>query len=242
MTEPIVPLIAAFPLYDGVTLMDFVGPTDVFTGTGGFIKPIWLAEEKRAIQTSEGMTVFPNYSFRDTYPAIDILFVPGGHAPDLINNAMFNNTYQNFIKQTAVTAQWSGSVCVGAFIIAAAGLLNNCRATTYWSQLNNLSVLSEKYNLTIPPGFPRAVIDTANKRFTGGGIASSIDLALKLVEQIKGKFMAESAQLFVQYAPDPPVNSGDPSQAPNAVYESLLISEAGFTKLFYEAAERLIGE
>jgi cyclohexyl-isocyanide hydratase len=240
MTENITPMVVGFPLYDGVTLMDFVGATDVFTVAYGNFTPIWLAEEKRPIKTSAGTFVYPNYSFTEEHPPIDILYVPGGHADGVINNAMFNQTFQTFIKTTAAGAQWTGSVCVGAFILAAAGLLNNCTVTTYWSQLNNLRLLDNYCNIKIPEGYPRGIIDEQQKRFTGGGVSSSVDLALMLVEKIKGKWMAEASELYIQYSPDPPVQTGSPAIAPPSLVKQVLISQAGATKQYYDAVQRLL--
>ncbi len=242
MQDAVKPLVVGFALYDGVTTMDFVGATDVFNVAYGNFSTIWLAEEIRPIKTSAGTFVYPNYAFTDAHPPIDILYVPGGHADGVINNAMFNNNFQTFIKNTAVGAQWVGSVCVGAFILAAAGLINNCTVTTYWSQLNNLRLLQQYCNIQIPEGYPRGVIDEQQKRFTGGGVSSSVDLALMLVQKINGSWMAEASQLYVQYAPNPPVNTGDPSTAPPALLKQVLISQAGATKLYNDAVLRLINE
>lgn len=240
MEEEIKSIVVGFPLYDGVTLMDFTGATDVFNVAYGYFTPIWLAEEKKPVKTSAGTFVYPNYSFDEPHPPIDILYVPGGNADGVINNAMFNQTYQNFIKKTAAGAQWAGSVCVGAFILAAAGLLNNCTVTTYWSQLNNLGLLDTYCNIKIPEGYPRGIIDEKQKRFTGGGVSSSIDLALMLVEKIKGNRMAEASQLYVQYAPDPPVHTGDPATAPPSLVKDVLIRQASITSIYYEAVQRLL--
>lgn len=240
METEITPLVVGFAIYDGVTLMDFVGATDVFSVAFGNFTPIWLAEDKRPIKTSEGTFVYPNYSFTEEHPTIDILYVPGGHADGVINNAMFNPAFQTFLKTTAAGAQWTGSVCVGAFILAAAGLLNNCTVTTYWSQLDNLRLLDKYCNIKVPEGYPRGIIDENQKRFTGGGISSSVDLALMLVEKIKGKRIAEASQLFIQYSPAPPVHAGDPSEAPPAILKQVIISEAGFTKQYYDAVQRLL--
>lgn len=240
MEEEIKPIVVGFPLYDGVTLMDFTGATDVFNVAYGSFAPIWLAEEKRPVKTSAGTFIYPNYSFDEAHPPIDILYVPGGNADGVINNAMFNQTYQNFIKTTAAGAQWTGSVCVGAFILAAAGLLNNCTVTTYWSQLNNLRLLDTYCNIKIPEGYPRGIIDEQQKRFTGGGVSSSVDLALMMVEKLKGKWMAEASQLYVQYAPDPPEHTGDPAEAPPSLLKRVMISQAGVTSLYYDAVQRLI--
>ena len=120
-------LVVGFPLYDQVTLMDFCGATEVFAfppaAEPAFV-PIWLAAEKKPIKTSEGTFVYPQYSFSERHPAIDILFVPGGKA-DGVTTVMFDDTFQSFLKKTAADASWIGSVCVGAFILAAAGLLKD---------------------------------------------------------------------------------------------------------------------
>lgn len=231
-----------FPLYDDVTLMDFVGATEIFAFAEGF-KPVWLADSIRPIKSSEGTMVYPNYSFKGKHPKIDILFVPGGGANGVINNGMFNKDFQDFIKKTSKTATWTGSVCVGAFILAAAGLLKNCKATTYWSQIPNLELLKDKFKLSFPKEkYVRGVIDTARKRFTGGGISSSVDLALMLVEKIAHKRIAEQAQLYTQYAPHPPVHAGDPSQAPKSLVKEMLKQGAAYDKLYYNAVQKLLAE
>ena len=235
-------MVVGFPLYDGVTLMDFCGATDVFafprSAEAAFI-PIWLAAEKKPVITSEGTYVYPNYSFTEKHPQIDLLFVPGGTVAG-VTGIMFNETYQSFIKKTATTATWVGSVCVGAFILAAAGLLKKCSATTYWSQVPNLALLKKKFNLKIPRGNPRGIVDKKRKIFTGGGISSSIDLALMLLEAIKGKAYAQSSQLYMQYAPRPPVHAGDPEQAPKKLVKKILQEQAGYTAAYYAAVQKIL--
>ncbi len=222
-------------LYPNCTLMDFAGATQVFAAPFGF-KPIWIAQE-HSVMTSDGVAVVPNYDFRNT-PKIDILFVPGGNA-DGVSAMMEDQDCLDFIRKTAATATWTGSVCTGAFILAAAGILKNCLATTYWSQIPVLGLLAQKYNLTIPDGFPRFLIDEKNRLFTGGGISSSLDLALQLVLEIKGKEAAEMTQLFIQYQPAPPINSGDPAHAPKEITAALTESGKGFTETMIAAVEKL---
>ena len=211
MSEQSKNLVVGFPLYHDCTLLDFAGATQVFAFAAGF-KPIWLAESLAPVMTSEGVTVNPQYSF-DSYPHIDVLFTPGG-GPG-VADAMQNLGLRKFVQDVAANAEWSGSVCTGAFIMAAAGLFNGCKVTTYWSMLEvlqrfpELSVNTQEY--------PRYLVDCKKKRFSGGGVSSSIDLALELIIQIKGLVegtaIADRADLSIQYAPDPPVTSGDPSQA-----------------------------
>ena len=234
-------LYVGFPLYEDATLVDFVGATEVFAFTDGLFTPIWLAAEKKPVKTSEGTMVFPNYTFKEKHPHIDILFVPGGGGGG-VSNAMFNKGIQDFIKKTAATAQWVGSVCTGAFVLAASGVLKNCQATTYWSQIPNLKLLKDKYNLTFPKGYPRGVIDTKAKRFTGGGISSSIDLSLEIVEKIFGKKRAQTTQLYIQYAPKPPVHAGDPAQAPKWLVKQMLENSKAYSKIYYDAVQKLLSE
>jgi cyclohexyl-isocyanide hydratase len=241
------PLVVAFPLFDDVTLMDFCGATEVFAfppGPESAFKPIWLAKEMKPILTSEGTNVYPNDTFKNNKLHIDILFVPGGGAPG-VTKMMFDKEYQDFIKKTAATATWVGSVCVGAFILTAAGVLKNCKATTYWSQVPNLALMKKKFNLKIPKGNPRGVIDAAKKRFTGGGITSSLDLSLMLLEKIigkKGRAYAQKSQLYIQYAPNPPVHAGDPEQAPKKLVAELIKEGQNYNQLYFEAVQKVLGK
>ncbi len=203
-------LVVGFPLYPEVTLLDFAGATQVFAFSGVF-KPIWLAQSLAPVTTSEGVSVNPAYTFNE-HPGIDVLFVPGGGGAG-VAQAMLDPAMQDFIKTVSRKAQWCGSVCVGAFIIAAAGLLQGCKATTYWSMLG---VLEKFTDITVDLNcYPRYIIDPGKRRFSGGGVSSSIDLALELVEKITDKQTAELADLSIQYAPNPPVTTGDPGQADN---------------------------
>ena len=210
-------LTVGFPLYGDVTLLDFAGATQVFAFAGGF-DAIWLAADKSPVKTSEGVEVLPQYAFGDDYPPIDILFVPGGGGKG-VAAAMLDEPMQQFVKGAALSAQWHGSVCVGAFILAAAGLLDDSAATTYWSALNILQRFPKIHVDT--NSYPRYLVDPDTHCFSGGGVSSSIDLALELVLLIKGKEAAEAAQLAVQYAPGPPVNSGDPSTASSCLVKKM---------------------
>lgn len=229
-----------FVIYNGVTMVDFIGATEVFYMVPG-MQVHWIAPAMDAILTSEKMQVLPTGTFDTAPDTIEILFIPGGYA-DGVNNTMFDTGYQDFIKTAAQRAVWTGSVCTGAFILAATGMLTNCAVTTYWSQLDNLKLLQDKYNITVAPGYPRFLVDPVNKRFTGGGISSSIDLALKLTEQIFDTPTAEQAQLSIQYAPGPPVQAGDPSEAPPEITMEVLAGEGDYSEKMRESVERLLHE
>jgi cyclohexyl-isocyanide hydratase len=149
-----------FPLYDGCTLLDFAGATQVFAWAG--FTPVWAAKTCDPIKTTEDVHVLPAVTLDSlrTEP-IEILFVPGGGPT--VGDAMLDPLFVKFIRDTGQRAKWAGSVCTGAFILAAAGLLDGFEATTYWSQRENLALFSK---ISVSAGYPRWVIH--GNRFTGG--------------------------------------------------------------------------
>jgi cyclohexyl-isocyanide hydratase len=223
---------ACFPLYQGCTLLDFAGATQVFAFAG--VTPVWLAASLEPITTTEGVQVVPGGTFDDPGGEIDIVFVPGGG--DAVAKAMLDKTLVGFVREAGTSASWAGSVCTGAFICAAAGLLDGYEATTYWSQRENLALFPK---IKVAAGYPRWVIH--RNRFSGGGVSSSIDLALELVSLISGPTASMTAQLSVQYAPDPPFQSGDPAQAPPEVTGQVLKSQKKFTAKIRKSVGKLVG-
>jgi cyclohexyl-isocyanide hydratase len=153
---------------------------------------------------------------------------------------MQDDLYLNSIRKISETTIWNGSVCTGAFVLAAAGILKKCLATTYWSQIPTLGLLSDYLELKIPPSYPRFAIDMEQKIFTGGGISSSLDLALEIVLIIKGLEAAQTTQLFIQYQPNPPVDSGDPDHAPPYITEKMRKEDEDFTKALTLQIEKII--
>jgi cyclohexyl-isocyanide hydratase len=228
-------LTVGFLLYPGCTLLDFAGATQIFAYTPGF-RTVWIAATTDPVATTEGVSVVPNVSFADA-PQPDIVFVPGGGG-DGVAAAMADPALQAWLKQAGAQATWAGSVCTGAFVVAAAGLFDGCAVTTYWSARDALALFP---SLEVVPGYPRAQIDDEHRRFSGGGISSSLDLALELVQEIAGERAAQSAQLDNQYAPDPPVHSGDPTQAAPELVISLTQQQASMNAQLVAAVQALTG-
>jgi len=228
-------LTVAFALYPGCTLLDFAGATQIFAYAPGF-RTIWLAADAAPIQTTEGVSVVPNATFAEAPPA-DIVFVPGGGG-DGVTAAMIDPTLQGWLKTAGPQARWAGSVCTGAFVVAASGLFDGCAVTTYWSARDALALFP---TLDVVPGYPRWQIDRERRRFSGGGISSSLDLALELVKDIAGETAAQTTQLSNQYAPDPPTHAGDPTQASPELVITVTQQQADMTAQLVAAVQALVG-
>ena len=221
-----------FPLYQGCTLLDFAGATQVFAFAD--MTPVWLAATGDPVKTTEGVEVLPGGTFDDPGGEVDIVFVPGGG--NAVAKAMLDPVLVGFVREAGSAASWAGSVCTGAFILAAAGLLDGYEATTYWSQRENLALFPK---IKVSAGYPRWVIH--GNRFSGGGVSSSIDLALELMSLIAGPTASMTAQLSIQYAPDPPYQSGDPAQAPPEVTKQVLKGQKKLTEKMRKAVEKVVG-
>ena len=128
-------MIIGIPIYDQVDLLDIAAPREIFNqmkNARGGGKDIWLiAETCDEVVTRDGMRILPDKSFDDV-PAVDVLWVPGGDPSAL--NAIINDPYRTFIDyliSCSAKATWIASVCEGAMLLAAAGLLNGYLATTH---------------------------------------------------------------------------------------------------------------
>lgn len=247
-SNPSKPRLVGFPLFNNTTLVDFAGASQVFGSPGAGYEPVWIAKDRTPITTSEGVSVMPRYTFEDC-PELFMLFVPGGGALDHHGNevdggvvaTMFDEEYLSFLRTASASASWTGSVCTGAFLLAAAGLIKDVSATTYWSVIPTLNLLSGTLIKSVADGYPPSNICSTHRRFTGGGISSSIDLALDLLAEIDGMPRANTAQLMIQYQADPMHKSGNPDTASPALVEALTEKQsAGFIKPLEAAVNRLL--
>lgn len=221
------------PLYDGSTLLDFAGATQIFAFAG--FTPVWAAASLDPITTTENVRVLPGDTFDKVQQkgTVEILFVPGGGPK--VAEVMQDHAMIGFIRDVGRKARYAGSVCSGAFLAAAAGLFDGCEVTTYWSLREELALFP---HLRVAAGYPRWVI--SGNRFSGGGISSSLDLALELVNLISGPTRSMSTQLMNQYAPNPPYASGDPSQAPPEITSSMRADQQDFTTMMRLAVEKIL--
>jgi cyclohexyl-isocyanide hydratase len=139
--------------------------------------------------------------------------VPGGHG---VRDAIADSQIVDFVRTQASAAQYITSVCTGAFVLGAAGLLKDKQATTHWAYH---SLLSEVGAI---PTQGRVVRD--GRVFTGGGVTAGIDFALTIVAEIAGQAMAQRIQLSIEYDPAPPFVGGSPQTTSGDILAGL----AGF--------------
>lgn len=191
-------------LFPRLTQLDLTGPFEVFANTpGATVHLIWKSRDP--ITAVTGMKILPDTTF-DECPQLDVLCVPGGTG---VAELMEDAEVLDFLRRQAVAARYVTSVCTGALVLGAAGLLKGRRATTHWASHDFLATLGAI------PTHGRVVRD--GNLFTGGGVTAGIDFALTLVAELCGKDVAQAIQLQIEYAPSPPFDAGSPDTAPSEI-------------------------
>lgn len=199
----------AILLYDGMTVLDAIGPYEVLQSVPG-VEVCFVARErgeKRADFKRLGLTA--DYTLADV-PRPDILLVPGTPFPQAVTG---DPEVLEWIRAVHATTTWTTSVCTGALGLAAAGVLAGKRATTHWLALDALS----QFGAT--PVMERVVRD--GKIWTAAGVSAGIDMALALVAEQFGAAAAQTAQLIIEYDPQPPFDAGSPDKAPAPIVAAL---------------------
>ncbi len=209
-----------FLVFDKVTQLDLTGPLQVLSQVPGYQCELVSADvEPRA--TDGPLTLTPTVTFDDA-GAFDMVCVPGGYG---VAAAMEDGAALAWLQTQALTARWVTSVCTGAFILGAAGLLKGRRATTHWAYHDLLSLFGGRREMK------RVVHDGA--LVTGGGVTAGIDFALEIVAAESGQDIAKTVQLALEYDPDPR-HSGDPATADQGVVKALNLD-------VYDTRRRVMG-
>jgi transcriptional regulator GlxA family with amidase domain len=162
------------------------------------INPVVAAATQEPLDTDTPLRLVPDTTFADA-PAPFGLLVPGGMAPTI--RAMEDQAVIGYVQRAARSAQFVASVCTGALILAAAGLLDGRPASTQWAFERQLNNLGARYRAE------RWVED--GKFFTSAGVSAGIDLALHLADRIAGPELARMVQLRLEYDPRPPAGPID---------------------------------
>lgn len=196
-------------LFDRFAALDAVGPHQVLTHLPG--SEVIFSSERTGHVSDESrtLTLVADAAYGDV-PAPDIIVIPGG--PGQADH-MGDGPLRDWLLAADQTSTWTTSVCTGALILAAAGLLDGREATTYWLAHDELARLGAK------PRQERYVFD--GKYVTAAGVSAGIDMALALAARIAGDEVAQRIQLGIEYAPDPPFTAGSPQTAPPATVAAL---------------------
>jgi transcriptional regulator GlxA family with amidase domain len=204
----------AFVLYPGITLLDLVGPLQVFVSLRQFndqYRPVVVAERIEPMPTDGPLRVTADQTFSDVSdPAVVI--VPGGGEPTI--KAMGDLTIRDYLRQAAGSVPVVGSVCTGALILAAAGLLEGRDATTHWAYHRLLERLGATY-------LPKRWVEDG-KFITSAGVSAGIDMALALVARLTDEATARMVQVAIEYDPHPPFGGIDWGQVDRDIYEPVL--------------------
>ena len=189
------PFTTGLLLFDDVEELDFAGPWEVFTTAkkeGDHV--VTIAATTEPIRAYNGLRVLPDHDFADA-PALDVLLVPGG----LGTRALADDaTHIDWIKSTAAGCAWVTSVCTGAILLHAAGLLAGRQVTTHWGYI---PTLKEEPDVTVLEDV-RYVRD--GNVVTAAGVSAGIDMSLWLVGQMYDIKHARDVQHVIEYNPEPP--------------------------------------
>jgi transcriptional regulator GlxA family with amidase domain len=196
----------AIPLYDRFTALDAVGPYEVLWRLPGATVR-WIGAEARPYATDRGLQLVAEATLDDV-PAPDVIVVPGGTG---VRAALADERLVAWIRAAGASATWTTSVCTGALLLGAAGLLDGLRATTHWAYLDDLARFGAE------PTSERVV--EQGRVITSAGVSSGIDMALTLAARIAGDDVAQAIQLRIEYDPEPPFDAGSTAKAPAHVRE-----------------------
>ena len=184
-----------FVLFENVTQLDFTGPVQFLSRLPG-AKVHVVSKDGAAVKTDCGFSILPRSGFAQC-PQADVLCVPGGHG---VRDAIADQVIVDFVRQQANGAGYITSVCTGAFILGAAGLLQGKKATCHWAYTHLLPLFGAMHQ-------PTRVVRDGNL-ITAGGVTSGIDFAIELIAAISGEDVARTIQLALEYDPAPPFGGG----------------------------------
>ena len=207
------PLEIGLLLFPRLTQLDLTGPYEVFAKfPDAKVRLVW--KDVGPVVADGGMAIISDTSFAGC-PQLDVVCIPGGPG----TNALLDDAETlEFIRRQSLHAKYVTSVCTGALILGAAGLLRGKRATTHWMSHDLLA----EFGAT--PTRARVVRD--GNLMTGGGVTAGIDMALTLATEVMGP-SAMALELLLEYDPAPPHGTGAPEKAAPSLVEGIRRATAG---------------
>lgn len=190
----------AYVLYPDFTALDLVGPYEVISRWPD-ADVHFVASTLEPVRCDCGLTVIPTDT-PATLPDPDLIVVPGSGNPLPV---LEDEGLIEWLRRAAPACKWTASVCTGAGLYAAAGLLEGKKTTTHWGFRDNLKAMGVEV-------VADRVVWQGN-HISGAGVSAGIDMALALTERVHGRKLAESLQLVIEYDPQPPFDTGSPDKA-----------------------------
>lgn len=190
----------AFLLFDRITALDVIGPYEVLSRLPGAEVRFVAAQPGGKRADSGALTLVADYGLDDiAHP--EIVVVPGGPGT---RGLVQDEELLEWIRSVHQSTRWTTSVCTGALLLGAAGVLDGLRATTHWRALELLAPYGAE------PVRERIVEE--GKVITAAGVSAGIDMALRLANREAGEEVAKAIQLIIEYAPEPPFDAGSPDR------------------------------
>lgn len=212
-------------LFEGIDQIDLTGPFEVLSRVPNASYRIY-GKTPSSVRDVKGLRLTPDAVFTDA-PQLDVLHVPGGFGQEAL---MDDEEMLGWIRRQAKTARVF-SVCTGALICGAAGLLRGRRATTHWASFHLLPLFGA---IAVNE---RVVVD--GTWVFAAGVTAGIDGALRLAAELRGDDVARAIQLQMAYAPEPPFDSGTPETAPPAILAQAREAVAAITAQREATARRV---
>jgi putative intracellular protease/amidase len=205
----------AIALFDRLTALDAVGPYEVLSRLPGASVEFVAATpgEFRTDTRMLGLTADRSY---DEVPDPDVLLFPGGYGTRAL---MSDEPTLDWVRRAHSSSRFTTSVCTGALVLAAAGVLDGLEATTHWNAMDMLERFGAR-------PVKRRVVEQG-KVVTAAGVSAGIDMALVLAARIAGPEIAQAIQLGIEYDPQPPFDTGSPDRAPAELVAAVRQVEAG---------------
>jgi transcriptional regulator GlxA family with amidase domain len=196
-------------LYEGFTALDIVGPYDVLKSMPGS-ECVFVAERPGPVVNESGTLSLVASRSLGEVPAPEIVVVPGGFGT---RRLLEHEPLLSWLRSAHESTVYTTSVCTGALLLAAAGLLTDLPAATHWLARDLLASLGAR------PVAERVVQE--GKIVTAAGVSAGIDMALRLVQLIHGETVAQAIQLGIEYDPEPPFDAGSPEKAPAEIVQAV---------------------
>lgn len=213
-------------LFEGLDQIDLTGPYEVLSRVPNASCRIY-GTTREPVRDVNGLRLVADGLLGEA-PQLDVLHVPGGFGQEAL---MEDEEVLSWLRTQAAGATAVLSVCTGALLCGAAGLLVGRRATTHWSALHLLPYFGAR------PVGERVVVD--GTMVFAGGVTAGIDGALRLAAELRGERAAQTIQLAMQYAPEPPFDAGTPETAPADVLGALREALAARTAERERTARRI---